>query len=189
MGAYGSGDADEARSRAILARIGRGDEGALGELYALYAPAVLAFAAARTLDRCMAEEVAADAWLGCWHSARAFRGDSRVLTWLLGIVKRQACQRMRGKRLTELPLDEAVWSVADGEAGPEDRAMDEAGVDELLAALDELPGELAETVRLAWLHELPYEEIAVITDVPAGTVKSRVFRARCLLRDALRRRA
>ena len=44
---------------------------------------------------------------------------------------------------------------------------------------------LAETVRLAWLHELPYAEIAQVTDVPVGTVKSRVSRARALMQETL----
>ena len=86
----GAGEVDEQQARAALARIARGDERALEELYRLYAPAVLAFASARLPDREAAEEVAADAWLGCWRAAPAFRGDSRVLAWLLGIVKRQA---------------------------------------------------------------------------------------------------
>ena len=86
-------EADDGRARAALARMARGDEGALEELYRCYAPAVLAFALARCPDRQLAEEAAADAWLGCWRSARAFRGDSRVLTWLLGITKRQVYVR------------------------------------------------------------------------------------------------
>lgn len=181
------GDADEERMRLLLARIGRGDEAALGELYRAYAQAVLAFVHARTRDRETTEEIAADTWLGCWRAARAFRGESRVLTWLLGIAKRQTCMRMRGKRLAEVPLDDETLFLADGESGPEDRALAEAGAARILDALDALPLELAETVRLAWLHELPYAEIAAITDVPAGTVKSRVSRARRLLKEELGR--
>lgn len=177
--------AEEARARAALARIARGDEAALEELHGRYSSAVFAFALSRALDREAAEEVAADTWLGCWRSAGAFRGDSRVLTWLLGIAKRQACMRMRRRRVAALPLDEAAAQVADDAPEPLDALLGEAGVDEILAALDELPGALAETVRLAWLHELPYGEIAQVTDVPVGTVKSRVSRARALLKETL----
>ena len=180
-------DADEARAQAVLVRIAQGDEVALEELYHRYASAVFAFALARALDREAAEEVAADTWLGCWRSAAAFRGDSHVLTWLLGIAKRQACAHMRRKRLVESPLDESTELVTDGALEPLDALVGEAGVSEILAALDRLPGELAETVRLAWLHELPYAEIAQVTDVPVGTVKSRVFRARTLLKETLER--
>ena len=69
-------------------------------------------------DREAAEEVAADAWLGCWRAAPAFRGDSRVLTWLLGIVKRQAYVRMRRVRPLEYPLDDEAASLADRADGP-----------------------------------------------------------------------
>ena len=160
----GEQDADDALARSALVRIARGDEGALEELHSLYASAVFAFVSARLGDRGAAEEAAVDVWLGCWRSAAAFRGDSRVLTWLLGIAKRQACMRMRRIRPEELPLDEDLTQ---------------------LAALDALPAALAETVRLAWLHELPYAEIAQVTDVPVGTVKSRVSRARALMQETL----
>ena len=116
----GEQDADDALARSALARIARGDEGALEELHSLYASAVFAFVSARLGDRGAAEEAAVDVWLGCWRSA-----------------------------------------------------------------LDALPAALAETVRLAWLHELPYAEIAQVTDVPVGTVKSRVSRARALMQETL----
>lgn len=182
---------DEREAAAALARVARGDEAALEELYCAFAPAVLAFALARMDSREAAEEVAADTWLGCWRSARAFRGDSRVLTWLLGIAKRQACMRSRRMRLAECPLDEEAFEMAVDEGAdgdPTGALMEEAGVAEICAALDALPEELSETVRLAWLHELPYAEIAVVTEVPVGTVKSRVSRARRLVRSMLRRR-
>ena len=132
--------------------------------------------------------MAADAWLGCWRAAPAFRGDSRVLTWLLGIVKRQAYVRMRRVRPLEYPLDDEAASLADRADGPLEVLAAQAGADEIMATLDALPCELAETVRLAWLHELPYAEIAQVTDVPVGTVKSRVSRARALLQKTLGRR-
>lgn len=180
---------DEREATAALARVACGDEAALEELYRAFALAVLAFALARVGGREVAEEVAADTWLGCWRSATAFRGDSRVLTWLLGIAKRQAYVRVRRTRLTECPLDEAAEALADGAGDAADSVLEAAGVAEILAALDALPVELAETVRLAWLHELPYAEIAAIADVPVGTVKSRVSRARRLLQETLGRRS
>lgn len=179
---------DEDQARALLARVACGDEGALEELYRLYAPAVLAFASARLPDREAAEEAAADAWLGCWRAAAGFRGDSRVLTWLLGIAKRQAYVRMRRARPIECAIDDMAEQLAADEGDPSDALASQAGVDEIVAALDALEPALAETVRLAWLHELPYAEIAQVTDVPVGTVKSRVFRARAMLQETLGRR-
>ena len=174
----GEQDADDALARSALARIARGDEGALEELHSLYAPAVFAFVSARLGDRGAAEEAAVDVWLGCWRSAAA-------LTWLLGIAKRQACMRMRRIRPEELPLDEDLTQLADEAGDPSDALIAQAGIGEIMAALDALPAALAETVRLAWLHELPYAEIAQVTDVPVGTVKSRVSRARALMQETL----
>lgn len=122
----GEQDADDALARSALVRIARGDEGALEELHSLYASAVFAFVSARLGDRGAAEEAAVDVWLGCWRSAAAFRGDSRVLTWLLGIAKRQACMRMRRIRPEELPLDEDLTQLAD-EAGDPSDALHGAG--------------------------------------------------------------
>ena len=181
-------EADDGRARAALARMARGDEGALEELYRCYAPAVLAFALARCPDRQLAEEAAADAWLGCWRSARAFRGDSRVLTWLLGITKRQVYVRLRRGRPVECALDDGTEQLADETGDALEVLLAQAGLGEIVAALDALEPALAETVRLAWLHELPYAEIAQVTDVPVGTVKSRVSRARALLQKTLGRR-
>lgn len=183
------GGKDEREAMAALARVARGDEAALEQLYRAFATAVLAFAIGRVGSREVAEEVAADTWLGCWRSASSFRGDSRVLTWLLGIAKRQAYMRTRRARPVECPLDDSLETLVDTADSPSDLVLEAAGVTELLAALDALPAELAETVRLAWLHELPYAEIAAVMDVPTGTVKSRVSRARRLLQDMLRRRS
>lgn len=64
----------------LLARVASGDERAFETLYGRYAAAVRAFVRVRVPDAGTAEEVCADVWLGCWRSARAFRGDAKVLS-------------------------------------------------------------------------------------------------------------
>lgn len=190
---------EDAWARGLLGRVAGGDEDAFEALYARYAQPVLAFVVTRCPDRGLAEEVAADTWLGCWRSARAFRGDSRVLTWLLGIARRQLYVRVRGVRMVIEPLDtgsgdptaadELGLGAEDGPAelgDPESLVLAAAGARELDAAVACLTPDLREVVTLAWLHDLPYEEIARVVGVPVGTVKSRVFRARRLLRERLR---
>ncbi|MFD1718549.1 RNA polymerase sigma factor [Georgenia deserti] len=171
----------------MLLRIGAADERALAELHARYGSVVFGFVAARTPDRGVAEEATADVWLGCWRSARAFRHDSRVLTWLLGIAKRQIYAYTRRKRLTQVPLDETEHAIPADDGDPADLVASAEETHALLAALGSLPSDLSEVVRLAWVHELPYEDIAELVGIPRGTVKSRVSRARRLLREELRR--
>ena len=172
-------EAETVRDAELLEAVGGGDERAFAELHRRYAAVVFSFVLARTADRGAAEEVSADVWLGCGRSARAFRGDSQVLTWLLGIAKRQIWTHARRRRIPTAPLDEEIENLADD-------ADDPAG---LVAALRSLPEDLAEVVDLAWLHELPYAQIASTLGIPAGTVKSRVSRARRILKDALRKDA
>lgn len=171
---------------ALLAEVGAGDERALARLYARYSAIVFSFVLARMADRGAAEEVAADVWLGCWRSARAFRRESRVLTWLLGIAKRQIYVHTRRKRLPQVPIDDHEHALPADDEDPATLVAAADQVERLLAALDALPEDLQETIRLAWVHELPYGEVAGIVGVPQGTVKSRVSRARRLLREEMR---
>lgn len=167
----------------LLVRVASGDERAFETLYGRHAAAVRAFVRVRVPDAGTAEEVCADVWLGCWRSARAFRGDAKVLSWLLGIAKRQIYMRVRPNVTA---LDDAPEPRDDGPS-PETAVLSEAGVDDLMALLRRLPVELVETATLAWLHGLSYRQIADLSDVPEGTVKSRISRARRLLRAQLDR--
>jgi len=178
---------EAASDRVLLGRVGEGDERALAMLYQRYSRIVFAFVLTRTPDHSVAEEVSADVWFGCWRSARAFRGDSQVLTWLLGIARRQIVTHTRGKRLPVTPYDEEAEAVPSDADDPADIVVAAAGIDTILDALDSLPDDLGEVVALAWLHELPYDEISSVVGIPVGTVKSRVSRARRILRETLRR--
>lgn len=177
------GDSDES----LLVQIGTGNERAFSLLHARYSSIVFSFVLARMADRGGAEEVAADVWLGCWRSARAFRGDSQVLTWLLGIAKRQVSAHTRRKRLPLVPLEDNEYAIPAEDSDPADLVVSADQSKILLAALETLPEDLTEVVRLAWVHEVPYAEIADLVGIPPGTVKSRVSRARRLLREELRR--
>lgn len=178
---------EEEADHVLLGRIAAGDEEALAELYRRYAPAVLSFTIARTSSRELAEEVSADVWVGCWRSATAFRGDSKVLTWLLGIAKRQIWTHTRRKPLAVVPLGdhcEGLVAVDEDPAVVVSTNEEEAA---LVQALESLSPELAEVVTLAWVHDLPYDQVAEAVGIPIGTVKSRVSRARRSLRESLRR--
>jgi RNA polymerase sigma-70 factor, ECF subfamily len=70
--------------------------------------------------------------------------------------------------------------------GPEREFFDALIDDEVVAAIDDLPEEFREVLVLSDLGDLKYAEIAEVLDVPVGTVKSRLFRARKLLQERLR---
>jgi RNA polymerase sigma-70 factor (ECF subfamily) len=147
-----------------------------------------AYALARWLvrDRAAAEDVVQDAMVRALTYFASFRGgDARA--WLLRIVRNTAYDRIARLRCAkEDPLDQdgAHAALAAPEADPE--AAFAAGEDQarLRKALEALPVELRECLVLRELEELSYRDIARITEVPVGTVMSRLFRARRMLIEA-----
>ena len=168
----------------LVRRMADGDEGALRTLYAAYGRRVLAYAYRLTGSRLLAEEVVQDSLLAAWQGARRFRGDSRVLTWLLGIAHRQALNATRRRWLHSVDLEKAA-PVADRAPGPQAQAegLDRRRVlQEALAGLS--PNHRA-VLELVFCQGLSLKEAAQVCGCPVGTVKSRLSYAKAYLREAL----
>ncbi len=168
----------------LIARLARGDESALAELYDRYGAPAYRLALRILRDASLAEDAVQDAFLGAWRTAAAFdprRGSAS--TWLLTLVHRRAVDvvRREQRRRTE-PIDDAP--IASGDE------TDEAVVvlDErrrVQAALEVLTPNEREAIELAYYGGLSQSEVAERLGVPLGTVKSRMFAGLARLRDAL----
>ncbi|MFC0505333.1 RNA polymerase sigma factor [Micromonospora costi] len=183
MGATVEGQQDA--DRRLLCAVAAGDESALEGLYVRHGPALLAYAEGLLTDRHRAEETVQDTLLAVWRGADSFQGRSTVRTWLFGICRRQALRRMgvRGGPV-HVPIDAAVEVAAD-EPGPEAVTLARADARTVAAAMRTLPAIHREVLDLAFGAGLTRDEIAVVLDVPVGTVKSRLFHARAVLARAL----
>ncbi len=170
---------DEA-DEVLLGRVGRGDAEALTALYQRYANGLFWFLLRLAGDRMLAEEILQDTLLAVWRSAAGFAGRSQVRTWLYGVARRQAHNRLRVARPVEAGLDE-VADVRVAEPGPEELALASVERDRILAALDQLSLAHREVVMLTFTAELSQAEIAEVLGVPVGTVKSRLHHARAAL--------
>ena len=168
----------------LIDRVAVGDEDALRSLYATHARRLLAHAFQVTHDQTVAEEVLQDSLLAVWREARSFRGESRVSTWLLGIVHRQALTAIRRKRLPIAELDEA-GGLADGSVEPAEAVERTERQRVLHDALARLSPEHRTTLELVFYHGLSLAEVAEVCGCPVGTVKSRISYAKSRLRDAL----
>jgi len=150
-----------------------------------------AYALARWLvrDRVTAEDVVQDAMLRALTYFATFRGgDARA--WLLRIVRNTAYDRLaRMRDAREDALDPGGAHAELAAPGVDPEAAFAAGEERarLLAALAALPVELRECLVLRELEEMSYRDIARITEVPVGTVMSRLFRARQMLIEVGRR--
>ena len=136
-----------------------------------------------------AEDVVQEAYLRAFRFFGGFRGGD-AKAWLLTIVRNTSYSTWRrlGEASTTVPLDEDTPEVEDGALGPEDLLLQKASGQEVREALDALPVELREVVVLRELEGLSYKEMAEVTQLPIGTVMSRLARARARLRRGLQER-
>jgi RNA polymerase sigma factor (sigma-70 family) len=168
----------------LLSGVARGEEDALTALYVRHGRRLFAYACRLTGDAGRAEEVLQESLVAAWKGARGFRGEARVSTWLLGIVRRQALMATRRKALPTAELA-AAEEAADDSLCPEDVAElgDRRRV--LRAALIRLSPSHREALELVFYHGLSLAETAEIFGCPVGTVKSRLSYAKAQLRRAL----
>jgi RNA polymerase sigma factor (sigma-70 family) len=117
------------------------------------------------------------------RGVRTLREPAHLRAWLFGITRRVLMDRLRAQYAGPMPgdvdPDTLPQEAADGEA---DAEADEA---RLLDGLADLPVVEREALTLFYLRELSLAEIAALLDVPVGTVKSRLHRARRMLRREL----
>ena len=133
-----------------------------------------------------AQDMVQEAYLRAFKFLDAFRGvDGRA--WLLTIVRNTCYTWLHQNRAHEITtmFDEEIHSVDSETSNPATLALRSADHQLLREALDELPVEFREVVVLRDLEGFSYKEIAGITNIPAGTVMSRLARARERLKQVL----
>lgn len=175
--------AESDADRLLVQAMARGDTRALDELYARHGRRLLAYLIGMLDNRQLAEEVLQDVMLAAWRGAAAFRGDSRVTTWLLAIARLQALSARRRRYPAVVPLDENAVRDDSGSFIGVERNLEARTV---RAALRQLPTSQRETLELIFYHELSGPEAAAVLGVPEGTIKSRLNRAKTALRRLLR---
>ncbi len=169
---------------ALLAAVGRGEPEAIARLYARFGRPLFAYAMSVVSDPPVAEEIVQDTFVAAWRGASRFEGRSSLASWLFGIARRQARDRLR-RRTPELAVPSTLDMLSTPEPGPEAVALTAASRAEVAGALSRLPLQHRELLVLAFIHELSGREIAAILEIPEGTVKSRLHAARRALRGEL----
>jgi RNA polymerase sigma-70 factor (ECF subfamily) len=127
-----------------------------------------------------------DALLTLYRKSGQFRGDSAFTTWLHRITI-NACYDILRRRARQPALHLASDDGIEREPGPpvEDHAGEVAGGLDAARALMKVPDDYRAVLILADVHDLAYDEIASILEIPIGTVKSRVHRGRLALARAM----
>jgi RNA polymerase sigma factor (sigma-70 family) len=132
-----------------------------------------------------AEDVVQEAYLRAMRGFSRFRGEASR-PWLLAIV-RNACftwMRDNGARRAQAEFNEEVHAIS--AATPETQSIRLERRETVRNCIEQLPPDFREAIVLREMEQMSYSEIAQITGVPAGTVMSRLARARARLADCLK---
>ena len=170
----------------LVERCRQGDETAFRELVEQYKGLVFALIARSVSNRGRAEELAQDVFLKVHKGLPYFRGEARLSTWIYRIVVNALSQER--PELATASLDE----VPAGEDQPrlqpaaDDRAFGDLLLrDRLQKAIERLPVPYQVLVNGHYLKGMRYEELAAALDLPMGTVKTHLHRAKRRLRHLL----
>ena len=167
----------------LISRISNGDKSALAELYRQLEKPVYRFIQSKLNDPFESSDILHDVFIEVWRSAGRFEGRSKVRTWIFGIAYRKVIDHFRksGRVSVTDDLPETADESADAEACL--AAGQEA--EHVRHCLGTLKPEHQTTISLAFYEDMSYGEIAGVTDVPEGTVKTRIYHAKKLLMRCL----
>lgn len=183
------------REAVLISRCAAGDEAACTELVNEYQRMVFHLGLHLLGDHDEALDLSQEVFLNVFRTIGRFRGQSALRTWIYRIVINQARNRQRWwrrrHRAEQVSLEERLERNGDvlpasELVGPDRMFGQQELARRIWAALDELPFEQRTVIILREIDGLSYEEIAFSLGVAVGTVKSRLTRAREVLRAQLR---
>jgi RNA polymerase sigma-70 factor (ECF subfamily) len=190
----GQPDADRAslrraRDRALVEQAVGGDLEAFNQLVAEYQDYLFALVVRVVGDRDSAADAVQEAFFSCYRNLARFRGDS-FRSWLTRIALNAATDILRQrKRRPADPYpeweDDGWQPPAGADASPERQALRRSAARALAEALDQITSDQRAAIILYDVEGYDYAEIAVMTSVSLGTVKSRIHRGRLALRELL----
>jgi RNA polymerase sigma factor (sigma-70 family) len=134
------------------------------------------------------EELCQDVFLKVYEKLAEFNFQSRLSTWIATIAYRHAINHMRKKKLlyTAIPEDESYTAHFTEDVNPES-LMEDTDMDTFVMKLvDLLPTNYKLVLTLYHVEGMSYEEIGAVTNMPEGTVKNYIFRARTLLKEKVK---
>jgi RNA polymerase sigma-70 factor (ECF subfamily) len=175
--------------RVLVERARRGDGKSYQSLFDKYAPRVRRLVSRHVSDPDEVAEATQEAFIRAFRALPQFKGESRFFTWLYRIAlntARNSLARMRRIRRVEIenvPLDDAdsgsqFRDEPLHDETPESLLATRQVADAVQAAVSALPEDLRAALLLREVEGLKYDQIARELDVPIGTVRSRIFRAR-----------
>ena len=164
----------------LLAAVGERDLDAMRALYDRHAGWLSVRLARRCNDPDMVADAVQDTFVAVWRKPRGFRGDGDVAAWLWGIAIRRLLSRLRTR--TDIV---AVFETTEVSPAAEDQVLLSVEYGDIGQALARLSPEMRAVIQAVVLDGLTAKEAARLLDMPVGSVKTRLHRAKAHLRAAL----
>lgn len=171
--------------RELIDRCRAGDDTAFGELVDRYRNLVYALVYRMIFDRSQAEDLAQEVFLKVHRGLPYFRGEARLSTWIYRIVQNVCSQANSQRRAHRLHAGEPLDRPG-REAGAADAAFADFELrDRLEKAIAELPENYRLLIAAHYLQGVEYTALAETLNIPLGTVKTHLHRAKRRLRELL----
>lgn len=131
-----------------------------------------------------AQDIAQEAFLTAYQKLRELDDPAKFGSWLYGITRNLCYNARRSRRIHTQPIDDTPPQALENvvslrPAGPDDNA------DDLLNRLEAMPEKYRILLRLKYLDDYSYQEIARLTDLPVDLVRSRLFEGRRILKERM----
>jgi RNA polymerase sigma-70 factor, ECF subfamily len=175
----------------LVARCRHGDDDAWRDLVDRFGQRVYAIAYHFTLKREDAEELSQEIFLKIFENLDRYDGGFPLIAWILSVSRNLCIDRYRRRKRENsfrFVSDDAVTALLKSDDDPAGVALKKERTRILFSALSEVPEDLAEILILRDLNGLAYDEIGKALELPEGTVKSRLFRARAEVARKIRER-
>lgn len=178
---------DATSDEALLRSVAGGNREAMATLYDRHAGLIYRCALRVSGDVSIAEEVTQEVFLAMLRQAGQF--DSRLAllsTWLCGIARRLVWKQLQARqRLLPLDADPTTEQSTSFAYNPDLQLTRKQAVEFVRKGIDALPLQMKEVIVLCELEEMSYDDVAAVLEVPLGTVRSRLHRAKARLAQLL----
>jgi len=179
----------------LVAKAKEGDQNAFSKLMARYRDSIFFMVLKMVHNRDDAEDLTIEAFGKAFNNIANYSADFAFSTWLFKIATNNSIDFIRKKRLQTTSLDQTnktddgettPIAVPDHAPDPEEAVIKEQRAQKIRDAIEQLSPKYRSLIELRYLDELSYEEIAEKLDLPLGTVKAQLFRAKDMLYNILK---
>ena len=188
--------ASSEEDRALVTEALGGDQAAYERLVAKYRGALTRHVGQMTRDKAAVDDLVQDAFVKAFRSLQSYSPAYAFSTWLYRIATNHTIDFLRKKKLPTTSIDaplrgtdgDLTLDIPDTTYRPDRAVTSSQRVQILRDAIDALPEKYRRVIVMRHEEDMAYEEIATELELPLGTVKAHIFRARALLNKALRHR-